>query len=294
MIKAVLAAGALLLGTVNRGSLVTETTATAGSALPREVTIVGLDYAFQAPRELPAGPTTFRFDNKGKVRHEFNIALLKPGAKIDDLIALRKQGKSTLSLLEGPVGVLFAAPGGRSSVGLTTDLIPGRDYAVICIFRDTATAPRHLEMGMYSVIHVAPGVSATNSGDIPTHFITGLDYAFKAPATIPSGRRWLAFENQGKVAHEVAIALLRQGVTIDSVLKVEKAGGEVDGMFEPGESGLLHSQAGQKALGRLDVDFLPGRVYSIVCFFQDSAKAPPHVALGMVGSIQVNGVAADR
>lgn len=272
----------------------TEAVATAPSALPREVTIVGLDYAFQIPTELPSGPTTFRFDNKGKVRHELNIALLKPGAKIDDLIALRKQGKSTLSLIDGPVGVLFASPGGRSSVGLATDLIAGREYAVICIFRDTARAPRHFEMGMYSVIRVAPATSAVKPAGVPTLTITGLDYAFRAPATIEPGRRWLAFENQGKVAHEVAISLLKKGVTVDSVLKVEKAGGDIDDMFESAEFGLLHSQPGRNALGRLDVDFLPGREYSIVCFFQDSAKAPPHLALGMVGSLKVRGAGAVR
>jgi plastocyanin len=136
------------------------------------------------------------------------------------------------------------------------------------------------------VIHVSPEASAART-DIPTSVIGGVDYAFKAPATVPPGRHLVAFENQGKVAHEVAIALLRRGVTIDSVLKVEKAGGDVDGMFEPGESGLLTSQPGQKALGHLDVNFLPGREYSIVCFFQDNDKAPPHVALGMVGSIKV-------
>jgi hypothetical protein len=44
-----------------------------------EVDIVGRDYAFTAPRELPAGRTTFRFTNKGKVIHELDVALLKDG-----------------------------------------------------------------------------------------------------------------------------------------------------------------------------------------------------------------------
>src|SRR5436190_10387791 len=37
-----------------------------------DVEIVGLDYAFQAPADLPPGLTTFRFRNAGKHRHEFN------------------------------------------------------------------------------------------------------------------------------------------------------------------------------------------------------------------------------
>src|SRR5687768_2663833 len=88
---------------------------------PREVNVIGLDYAFQHPTELPAGPTIFRFVNKGKVRHEFNIALLKQGVKPGDVVALRKEGKSPVHLLEGGVGVLFASPGGSSGAALSTN-----------------------------------------------------------------------------------------------------------------------------------------------------------------------------
>lgn len=294
LVKTLLVTGALLLVVWGSGPVTASPPTLRPSAMTREVAIVGLDYAFQVPRELPAGPTTFRFENRGKVRHEFNIFLLKPGAKVDEVLALRKEGKSTHHLIEGTVGVLFANPGGRSSAGLATDLVADRDYAIICIFRDTAKAPRHFEMGMYSVIHVTSAGSRTQKSEIPTDTIDGLDYAFRAPAVVQPGRRWLAFRNQGKVAHELSIALLRAGVTVDSAVNVNKAGGDVDALFEPGEWGLLHGQPGQKILGRLDIDLLPGREYSIVCFFQDSAKAPPHMTLGMYGSVRVARRGAER
>ncbi len=84
------------------------------------------------------------------------------------------------------------------------------------------------------------------------------------------------------------IRLLRKGATTDSAVKVDKAGGDVDALFEDQQWGLLHAQSGQNALGRLDVNLLPGREYSLLCFFRDSANAPQHVTLGMYGSLKVS------
>lgn len=46
---------------------------------PRAVTVIGLDYAFQAPDTLPAGPVTLSFINRGIVRHELILFLLNDG-----------------------------------------------------------------------------------------------------------------------------------------------------------------------------------------------------------------------
>ncbi|MBA3339432.1 MAG: hypothetical protein H0T54_06775, partial [Geodermatophilaceae bacterium] len=163
-----------------------------GAESPRQVTVVGRDYAFELPRQLPPGSTTFRFENRGKVRHELNIFLLKPGVRMEEVVRLRREGKPGAHLVDGPVGVLFAGAHGRSSAGLTTDLLAGRDYAVICVFRDTANAPRHFEMGMYSVIRVGAAKRPARAGPDPDT-VVGLDYAFRAPAVLSAGRHWLAF-----------------------------------------------------------------------------------------------------
>ena len=44
-----------------------------------ETKVVGFEYAFSAPAELPPGPRAFRFENRGKVRHELNVSLLRTG-----------------------------------------------------------------------------------------------------------------------------------------------------------------------------------------------------------------------
>jgi hypothetical protein len=45
----------------------------------RIVEVVATDYAFQVPGNVRAGPTVFHFVNRGKVRHELNIFILKSG-----------------------------------------------------------------------------------------------------------------------------------------------------------------------------------------------------------------------
>jgi hypothetical protein len=239
---------------------------------PREVTIVGLDYAFQLPAELPAGWVTFRFRNAGKVPHEFNAA-----ANADQPVT---------PLRDATIGVLFAGPGGDSPSGLTTELLPGRTYVVHCIFRDREGAPRHQTMGMYAELQVtaAPPV-AVAAPRVDT--ITGMDYAYRAPTALPAGVHYLAFVNEGAQRHELTVTLLRAGVTVQQFMDAELAERDVTAMVE-GDLGLLHSPGRTTPRGLLRVDLLPGREYLLECAFADSDSAPPHFRLGMFGSIRVD------
>jgi hypothetical protein len=253
----------------------------------RKVEIVGVDYAFKVPASLPPGVTTFSFRNAGNHAHEFNIFLLKRGVKIDDVIKARQEGKSQLPMLDGAVGVLFADSGSSAPAGLTVNLLPGRDYGVQCIFRDTDGAPRHYDLGMYSVIRVSGGAAAPSK--VRADSVIAVDYAFsRYPREVSPGRHTIAFRNAGKHRHEINISLFKKGVTLDSLIAVDKHDGDVEPLFEKnGGLGVLHSPAGDPSLGLLEVDFLAGREYVIECGFQDDDKAPPHYKLGMYGSIRV-------
>jgi len=258
-----------------------------GTSVAKNVEIVGVDYAFKVPSSLPAGRTTFSFTNSGKHRHEFNIFLLKRGVRIDDVIKARKEGKSQLALIDGAVGVLFAEPGSHAPGKLTVNLLPDRDYGVQCIFRDGEKAPPHYDLGMYSVVHV--GAGAASSAPIPADSVIAVDYAFsKYPREISPGLHTIAFRNAGKHRHEINLSLFKKGVTLDSLIAVDKHDGDVEPLFEKnGGIGVLHSAAGDPSIGLLVVNFLPGREYVIDCGFQDDDKAPPHYKLGMYGSIKV-------
>jgi uncharacterized cupredoxin-like copper-binding protein len=253
----------------------------------RIVEVVGSEYAFQAPRVLPAGPVVFQFVNRGKVRHELNVFMLKSGTTLEQYLALRKQKKPTQDLIDGPVGVLFAEPGRRSEAGLATDLIAGREYVAICVFKDNPTGPAHYDLGMYSSIRVQ-GPAVAQKAESRRDAVIGRDYTFTYPATLSPGRHALAFENQGKVPHEMILIRLKQGITTDSLLKVAKTNGDTEVLIDDAP-GLLTAQPGKSSAGRLEVDLLPGREYTLACFFSDSTNAPPHVALGMYGRILVTG-----
>src|SRR5258706_4327107 len=51
------------------------------------VAVVGSDYAFiQFPATIAAGPTRFSFENRGNVRHEMSVVLLKAGVTVEDVM----------------------------------------------------------------------------------------------------------------------------------------------------------------------------------------------------------------
>jgi hypothetical protein len=262
-----------------------------GPVLPAQVEIVASDYAFQAPATLPAGRTTFKFVNHGKVRHELNISRLKPGVSIDTLLQLVRADKTVRDVTEGPVGVLFASPGGQSSAGLAVDLSPGETYAVICIFRDSAGAKAHYDLGMYSLIRVDQGQNVASAPAAKIDTIVATDYAFQYPRTLAPGAHTFVMRNDGKMRHQLDFALLKKGVTFQKLKEVEKAGGDVIALFD-GEFGLLHSRGLQNPLGGLTIEMLPGREYLIACFAKDDEKSPEHYELGMFGSITISGTPA--
>lgn len=267
-------------------------------ALPpvqREVEIVGLDYAFTAPSKLPAGRTTFRFVNNGRVRHELNIVLLAPGVTVQQFIAATNAdstSSSTLSaMIEATVGVLFAEPGKRASAALSTELLPGRTYSVRCVLRDSVSKPRHQMLGMYARIHVANGKSATAPA-VHADTIVANDYAFRYPQTLTPGIHDIAFVNEGKQRHEVNVGLLKRGTQPQAVFDAVKSGRARRSLLDD-SFGVLHSRGGTSPQGVLRVQLLPGRDYLIVCAFADSDKAPPHFMLGMFGNIHVSGASAE-
>ena len=250
-----------------------------------ETKVVGFEYAFRVPSELPSGRRAFRFENRGKVRHELNISLLRPGVTIQQFIAAANDAKPLAPYIDVPVGVLFAEPGKSSPSSLSTDLIAGRTYAVICIFTDSAGKPRHHKLGMYSAIHVT-GNAPSKAERLRVDTVVAMDYAFRYSTTLSAGVHHFALVNTGKQRHEVAIALLKKGVTLRKIVEIDKVDGDIEPYLES-NFGLLHAPAGVSPAGMLNIGLLPGREYLLECGFSDTEKSPPHYKLGMYGSIIV-------
>ena len=250
-----------------------------------ETKVVGFEYSFSVPAELPPGPRAFRFENRGKMPHELNISLLRPGVTIQQFIAAANDAKPLAPYIEVPVGVLFAVPGKSSPSSLWTDLRAGRTYAIICVFTDSAGKPRHHKLGMYSAIHVA-GKAPAGVERLRVDTVVALDYAFRYSATLGAGVHHFALVNAGKQRHEVAFALLKKGVTLRKIVEIDKVDGDIEPYLES-NFGLLHAPAGVSPAGMLNIGLLPGREYLLECGFSDTEKSPPHYKLGMYGSIIV-------
>jgi hypothetical protein len=247
----------------------------------REVEIVAHDYAFVAPSELAAGQATFRFTNKGKVIHELHIQLLKAGTTPQAVVSAMNAKVPLKPLIDNTVGILIARAGHRSSAGLSTVLLAGRTYLLICRFQDSGSVSTHSQLGMLAVIHVLPAKSAALSAS-REDTITGADYAFKTPLRLAPGRHTLTFFNNGKARHEVNIALLRRGVTMDQAYAKLKIDGDDKRVVEEW-LGVLFANPGESTTGRLHLNLLAGRDYLISCALTNDDKAPAHFTLGMFG-----------
>src|SRR5689334_20957671 len=185
-------------------------TSTRESAPPSQVLeITGMDFAFRAPDTVHAGRTTIHFTNTGKSSHELNIGLLKRGVTLSEFMAARKDTISG-DLIERSVSVLFTEPGQTGPASMITDLIPERDYVLICNHKDTRASPAHSTLGMYGIMHVRRG-AAPKPVPRKVDSIVATDYAFRHPATLKSGIHTLAFVNAGKQKHELKIFLLNEG-----------------------------------------------------------------------------------
>jgi len=119
---------------------------------PRGVEVIGLDYAFQAPDTLPAGPVTFSLLNRGTVRHELIFFLLNEGRTLGELLrATTIEQRLALGRL---VGLIIAEPGQPAGAQLVVDLARGRSYVYLCILRDAPDKPPHAAMGMAKALVV--------------------------------------------------------------------------------------------------------------------------------------------
>jgi len=118
---------------------------------PRPLNIRGIDFAFQVPDTVPAGPTIISLDNVGVARHEVLIVRLKEGRTGADVLAA-KTGPERMALQDGLVGLVAADPGSKSIGSLVTTLVSGRSYALICNIVDPPGKPPHMQQGMFRVV----------------------------------------------------------------------------------------------------------------------------------------------
>lgn len=115
--------------------------------------------------------------------------------------------------------------------------------------------------------------------------VRATEYAFQAPDSLPAGATAFGLENAGLKAHELILVGLRPGATLSEIVRRDRADSTWRHLREP-TSGILTADSGITTPGRLLVNLVAGRTYVLICNFQDSDDAPPHLHLGMVHLIK--------
>lgn len=111
-----------------------------------------------------------------------------------------------------------------------------------------------------------------------TYDVRGVDFGFEgAPSTLDTGTATFTFENAGAEFHEMALARLPDGLTIEQALELP----EDDDSVLP--DGILFAAPGTQG-GALTVDLQAG-TYALVCFIDN--ENGPHAFQGMVHEITV-------
>lgn len=137
--------------TTEAASGATTTTAPADGAAGAEVEVTAVDFGFDLPETLPAGPTTFTLTNAGEQPHQMILIPMQEGAPpVEDLIKLKQ--KEAAKYFAGPPQETHAKPG-ETGKPLEVDLKPGT-YVYACFFSDKKTHKPHAFLGMRGTLEV--------------------------------------------------------------------------------------------------------------------------------------------
>ncbi len=121
--------------------------------------------------------------------------------------------------------------------------------------------------------------------------VVATDYALQAPDSVRSGAVQFAFENRGRVPHELAVGLLRPGAGMPEMLTAAQQGlrlRDAPGQYLEGAPfGVVFAWPGKTSPARLRVELQRGQRYALLCTLRDSATMPEHAALGMVRVLDV-------
>ena len=251
----------------------------APAAAQNEVEVIASDFSFQAPDELPAGPTTFRLVNRGPAIHHAQIMRLEDGKTLEDLLAAFQSHGPPPAWLKA-VGGPNAPDPGAEAIG-TVVLEPG-NYAIVC-FVDMPDHIPHFVKGMVRAFRVTPAlVQASATEPRADATMTLSDYDFQLSAPLTAGRRTIRVENAGPQAHEVELVRLAPGKTAQDLMGwMQEMQGPPPGSAIGGVAGL---DPGRHA--SFTADLTPGE-YVLICFIPDSKDGKPHLAHGMMKTITV-------
>lgn len=225
-----------------------------GSLLPaqplpgRVVNVMASEYSFTAPDSVPAGLTTFRLEQHGRisrgrtvrerdslVKHEEDatagfhmlwVVRLNPGITVSDFYRAL-QGDSTAKVGRILGGPGFAFP--PRSTNATLLLEPGR-HVLVCYIgsaRDDRTR-YHALKGMFRALEVVPGSMAVSDPDVETDLQVTIsrDQIYRRGDIETAGAWRMKVNNTGPDATEFSIVRVLDGHTAQESLAWRRRDGK--------------------------------------------------------------------
>ena len=241
------------------------------------VSFEAFDYGFSGPGSVPAGVTTVKIVNQGQDLHHAQLIRLSQGKTAQDFqqaLETDPRVPDWAELLGGPNAVI---PGERATA--IVNLEPG-NYLVVCWIPDKDNTP-HVALGMARPFQVRGKAQASElpSADLR---IDEVDFAFSAPASIPSGRHIVRVRNSGAQPHEVLLVQLPPDVSIADFGQAVAEGVDHPPPGKP-IGGITGLKPGSEAA--FAADFTPGK-YGLICFFPDE-EGELHFSRGMMTEFTV-------
>lgn len=177
-------------------------------------------------------------------------------------------------------GVAIGGPevGARGEV--IVQFTPGA-YVLACVRRG-ADGHRHSHHGESRLLHVRPADAVDSAMAAPppsTQTVRMVDFAYVGPEHWASGAQLLRIENTGREDHQLRLARLRNGGTLQAWMTADDpdtVATAVVGM----------ARLGANEVAYLPIDLTPG-TYIAYCLVTDGATKRPHVELGMLRVIEV-------
>ena len=265
-------AGAIALALTGAGAAAV----TAQEAPPTvDVTITPRAMTVKGAEALKGGPTRLAFTATGRGEAGFVVMELKPGVTRQQITAAAPRIKDPAAAERRYgrfVASTFLAVARRYATTIT--LKPGAEYVILDISKRPAVRAG-FTVGPETSTAAAPAPAAT----------IGLeDYAVDAPATLPRTGT-IRVENRGKVLHHLLAFPLRKDTDTKKLMRQIKAGKEPRGVFAGPPSAPVEIVS-TGTVNDVEVSSRPGKTL-LVCFLQDTRKAPPHAALGMAKVVTV-------
>lgn len=245
----------------------------------REIVIKATDFSFEVPQVIEGGLVAVTMENDGAELHHLQMARLRDGVSVGQVQKVLAEGPETalFELVEWVGGPSLVSPGGQSHVIVN---LPAGQYILLC-FIPSADGVPHYAKGMAVPITVTAG-SAHTAEPQANVSVTLTDFSFTMPTQIKAGKQIWKVTNKGAQPHEMPIARLMPGKTLQDALRfLEAPEGAPPFEFVGGLQGIDSGRTGWAVF-----DLSSGE-YIALCFVPDPASGKAHIELGMVTAFTV-------